>query len=267
MEKIIITNEELKELEVFNKGFESTIYKKDEDTLLKVFYEINDKIIEKIKYFNDLNLKCTCNPKELIVVDGDIQGYSMTNMKGFQPISKYKSLPIIRRIELLEKLSIILESIHNCGIVFGDLNINNILSDGTNIYLTDIVNAKIDKSLIMDKDKEFFDFNEVSSTMYFYKQEDGEMDYNLDNYMLNLLTIYLLNDNIRYEDVNKVIFNTLVNIFNNKDYQEIIGLTDNDKCKDIGYQMINPEKGVDKLFIDYIDKDYYNDTEIHKQIK
>jgi len=70
MEKIIITNEELKELEVFNKGFESTIYKKDEDTLLKVFYEINNKIIEKIKYFNDLDLKCTCNPKELIVVDG-----------------------------------------------------------------------------------------------------------------------------------------------------------------------------------------------------
>lgn len=255
MEEMKITKEELNNLKVFNKSDNSTIYIKDEDTLIKIYNQIDYKMIEKMKFFYDLNLKYICNPNELVSIDKDTCGYSMKNRKYYYPITIYKNFPIIERINLIEKLMILLKSLHHNEIIYGNLNPDNVLSNGINIYLTDIVSTKTKNH----------DFNKLSAMMHSYKEENGKMDYNLDNYMLNILTIYLLNENLEYEDVPKIIYETLVNKFNNIPTQEIIGLTDNSKCMEIGYKMINPQDGIEELFIEHMDKEIYKEETTDKR--
>lgn len=256
MKEINITEKDLENYYVFDKGFESIIYLKDNETLLKKYHEINYRVVEKIKYFHDLNLEYICNPEKLLNIDGNISGYSMKNRKYCYPIMVFKNFPISERIKLLEKIKNILKNLHKNNIVYGDLNVKNILSNGTDVYLTDIVNAKIPD----------YDFTEISRTMHEYRENKGKMDVNLDNYMLNLLTIYMLNDEIEYENILEIIYNILFKRFNNQETEEIIGLTDNIKCMDIGYKMLDLRNGVDELIIDHIDKELYKYEAMDKKM-
>lgn len=160
-------------------------------------------------------------------------------------------MDISKKYEILKKLADLLTKLYESDIVYGDLSPNNIICDDEEIYLCDVVNSKIGD----------FDFNEYSSVMANYKYKDGPMDYRLDYYMLNLLTIYYLN-NIEYDEVLNVVENTLVNSFNNKQTEYIIGISDNLECMNVCYDMINPENTNNELLINHIDIEKYIENRI-----
>lgn len=245
METINITSDELKNLIIYSKGFESILYRSDE-VLYKIYHNIDEKTLEKIAYFNRLNLEFTTNPSNYLKVNGKYQGFSMNLKRGFYPLIVFKNLDIEKKIEILLKIKKYLHELKLLGIVYGDLNINNIVTDGDEVYLTDIINCKTERH----------DFNVISATMNKYKSKNGEMDYKLDNYMFNLLTIYFLND-IEYSEILNEIERAIDDYFNNKNHKEIIGLTDNINTLSLASEMLNPEKGIDDLLIDHIDLDKY----------
>lgn len=134
--------------------------------------------------------------------------------RGYYPLLNSKDLPIITKLELLSQLLKIIENLHKNNIIYGDLNPKNVICNGENIYLTDIINAKVNK----------YPFDEISSTMKHYFDQGGKEEY-LDYYMFNLITIYYLNE-IEYELLLPTIETTLFEYFNNNHQNNIIGLTE-----------------------------------------
>lgn len=87
-----------------------------------------------------------------------------------------------------------------------------------------------------------------------YITSEGPMDYRLDNYMLNILTLCFLND-IKADEILEKVEEILVDFYNNKpDMDHMLGLTDCIDCIDIGYSLVNPKIADGRLLIDYINK-------------
>lgn len=234
---------ELSSYQILSSGFESTIYIKD-NIAIKKYYAIDSNKMEKIKLLNKLNLPFLTNPEKLIEIDGKIDSFSMQFKRGYYPIGNSRDLPVTKKIELLKQLLNIINELHKNNIIYGDLNPKNIICNGDTVYLTDVVNIKIGK----------YPFDEISSTMKNYFNRGGTEE-SLDYYMFNLLTLYFLNE-IEYQDLLSTIETTLIDHFNNNNDKNIIGLTDNLDCMNIGYQMLNPTQQID-LLIDYIDPEIY----------
>lgn len=247
MKTFYYTEEELNNLTLYHSGSESNIYQKD-NLLITRYNELCENTLKKIAYFNKFNLYFTTYPIALLKVEKKYSGYVMEIKDNFITIDNYKNLPIEQKYQLLVKLKYYLIELHKLGFIYGDLNPKNIISDGKNIYLTDIVNSKYDKN----------DFTTYSKNMIKYKRKIGKIDYNIDNYMLNLFTIYFLND-IEYDNILDNIINSIDDYFNNKEPNEIIGVTDNFRCLNIASKMYNPHKGINELLIDNIDIKKYNE--------
>lgn len=247
MNELKLTNEEFKEYQYLSEGAEAILYYKD-NVVLKKYDDIDQNAIDKIKIFNFLNLDNATNPKELVSIDNNTIAFTMDFKRGYYPISNAKFLSIAKRFDLLNKIKNILINFHKHNVIYGDLSIGNIITNDEDVYLCDIVNAMVDRHK----------FNSSSHAMRNYEEQNGKYDIYLDNYMLNILTIYLLND-IEYDDVLETIELTLINQFNNIYTNEIIGLTDNLECMNIGYNMLNPKNGVDDLLINHIDIEKYKE--------
>ena len=68
--------------------------------------------------------------------------------------------------------------------------------------------------------------------------------------MLNLLTIYLLND-IEYDQIIELMEENLILKFSNKEYINYRGMMDNQECMTICYDMIS-DKVTKDFLIDYL---------------
>lgn len=220
MEKINFKseNEILNNSKFFNRGFESELYRyilNDKEILIKKYYDKNRININKIERVSKIKTKELLKPEYLINVDNTIEGFGMKFIRGLYPLSVEKNnLTNEQKYNLIIKLKSILTSLKEEGCLYGDLNINNILTDGENIYLCDSLNVKIDE----------FNFDEISSTMYKYI-EKKETTNGMDIYMLNLLTIYIFND-LEYDDIIPSIELAIMNMFNKNPVDNIIGVTD-----------------------------------------
>lgn len=242
-----ITEEELRNLTLYHSCSEKNIYKKD-NLLLKRYNILDEQTIKKIVYFNSFNLSFTAKPTHLLKIDKKYLGYVMEIKDNYKSLNNCKDLSIYEKYQLLLKLKYYLDELHKYGIIYGDLNPENILTNGNDIYLINIVNSKYDR----------LNFTSYSNNLIRYMDNNGIMDYNLDNYMFNLLTICFLND-LEYDNVLDPVNNILDNNFNNIEPKEIIGVTDNDICLNIISKMNNPAKRTDKLLIDNMDIKKYNE--------
>ena len=125
----------------------------------------------------------------------------------------------------------------NC--IYGDLSLKNVITDGVNVRLCDSVNVKIDD----------YNFDQISSNMQKYFNLKNTYD-GIDSYMLNLLTIYLLND-IEYDQIIELMEENLILKFSNKEYINYRGMMDNQECMTICYDMIS-DKVTKDFLIDYL---------------
>lgn len=243
-----ITDKELNNLTLYHSCSEKNIYNRD-NYIIKKYNILDEDTFKKIIYLNSLNLNFTTNPTHILKVDNKYMGYVTNKKNGFVTIDKIKdNLSVTDRYDLLLKIKCYLDELHKLGITYGNINPKSIITNGYDIYFTDIVDSKFNK----------YDFSIYSKEMINYQTKKGKMDYNLDNYMLNLLTIYFLND-IEYDNILNNVINCIEDYFNNKEAKEIIGVTDNFRCINITSKMYNPSDGINELLIDNIDIKKYNE--------
>lgn len=210
------------------------------ELLIKDYYDISSVKIDKIKLVGSIENDNLLKPEFLVSINDKIYGYAMEFKKGFYPISVMKKdLSELEIYNLLLKIKNIIFDLRAKGCLYADLNVNNIITDGENVYLADALNVQISSYSFEAKSKPMNDYFISNDTL------DG-----VENYLLNLLTIYMFNE-IEYDDIISNITLTLENVFNKNNYMDIKSLTDNIECMDIGYDMIATKK-TNKLLMDYM---------------
>jgi len=232
------------ETKYYSGGFESNLYRyqqADSELLIKKYYSKDQIKIGKIKRVSTLTTNKLLKPKLLVNIDDEVVGFAMDFIRGLYPIStEKKNLSDIQKYNVIIELKQILSSLKEEGCLYGDLNLGNILTDGKRVYLCDAINVQIDN----------YSFDEISSTMYHYINKTGTTE-GIDNYMLNLLTIYLFNE-IEYDSIIENIEQVIVNIFNKQPFDNIIGVTDSSDTLNICCDTFLSNKVCDELLIDYI---------------
>lgn len=137
MEKINFTDINFESL-VKSKfqGTNATIYK-DGETCIKVLDGLYDNekssLLRKFEDMDGIIIPNVLLPKELIMKDGKLYGYTMNYFANSMPLSDKFLNRFVNCKELFEdvvKASKILRSIHNKDVIVQDLSFENILVDG-----------------------------------------------------------------------------------------------------------------------------------------
>lgn len=244
MQILEIDKKILRESKALDGGFESRIFVYGDDELLKIYYDIDifdKKYKDKIELFSTLAIPYTAYPEKLVRLDGRNIGYLMKKLKGFTLDNARIIFSEKQKIHILNKLNNLLEQLHKLGITIGDLNPGNIITDGNNVYILDIVGAKTEK----------YDFSEKSSTMNYYIQRNNNSSKNIDNFMLNLLTVYMLNEELTYNEIIPLLENIVLNYFTSENAKNISikGVTDNLECLNVVFDMFSEEATNEHLLI------------------
>lgn len=239
------TNFDIKK-KLLSSGYESEIFVypyENREMLIKKYYDLDQVNVDKIEMINKLKTRFLIKPNKLIKVENEVIGFSMDYMKGFYPINILKSIMSDEdKYNLLMTLKNEMINLKNQNCIYGDLSLKNVITDGINVRLCDSVNVKIDD----------YNFDQISSIMQNYYDLKGTFE-GIDYYMLNLLTIYLLND-IKYDQILNIMEENLISRFNNKEYINYRAIIDNQECMEICYNMISDDVTKDFL-IDYVSLD------------
>lgn len=241
----------------YSNGMESKLFRYNLDgkeILIKKYYIDNKRGINipKIEKVNKLNIDGLITPDKLVKIGDEVVGFTMELKRGFYPLYQMKKeLSYEQKYNIIMKLKDILAKLKENGCLYGDLNTKNIITNGRDVYLCDTVNIKTDN----------YQFDEISREMNNYK--NLKKTYNgLDSYMLNLLTVYLFND-IDYDDVIPTIEEIVENIFYNKNFDNIVGVTDNDNILNTSVKIFLSKEICYNLLIDFIP----NKEEIEEKTK
>lgn len=136
MDKINVKDINLSSLErLSQQGTKSTIYR-DNNRCIKMLDgfldEEKDALFKKFLEMDGIKIDGVLLPKELIVLDGKLEGYTMDYFKSSIPLSdRFMVRHVDCRLlfDYVYKASKILREIHNSGIVCQDLSFENILVD------------------------------------------------------------------------------------------------------------------------------------------
>lgn len=192
MKKIVLSKADLnkiKQNEMF-ESYESDVYiinENEQKKVIKIFnknIDLNNKlkkiclIKERLNNFNNV-----VTASEIVYYEDQFIGYTMPYIEG-----KYINSYYLKRkkeiIKILKKVSNTLKELHKKNIICGDFE-NNILIDKLdNIFFIDHDNFSIDNIPIDTK----------NVYLKKYMKHVRIFDERFDNYLLNLLTICLLNN-------------------------------------------------------------------------
>lgn len=242
----------------YSEGFESKLYRYidgNQEILIKRYYDSDQVNIDKIKKISNLKTKELLKPKSLLKVGNEILGFTMDFVRGLYPLSvEKKDLSDLQKYNLVMKLKQVIMSLKDEDCIYGDLNLNNILTDGNQVYLCDSVNVKIGN----------LSFDEISSTMRNYIDRTGTMD-NIEYYMLNLLTVYLFNE-IEYESVIENVELAVMSMYNKETFGKLTGVNDSLETLNICCDIFLSKRPCTELLIDYINIDMINSKNKHSII-
>jgi len=147
--KINLKKSELKKLKLFAEDIfhiESEMYyvvDNDKEYIYKILYNYMYKKFmknkdAKINFFGNNNIKGIINPVNKIYINNFIAGYSMEYFKNSFSFDIFCSiLNDEEKLIMIDKLIKIIKDIHKNNITIGDLNYNNILTNGKEIKLCD----------------------------------------------------------------------------------------------------------------------------------
>ena len=228
----------------YDKGQEAQLYRyviDGRELLIKKYYNQNDLNLEKIELVSALKTDGLIKPEYLVKIGNNVESFAMEFKRGCYPLSRMKSeLSTTQKYLLLLRLKEIIFELLEENCYYDDLHPNNIITNGKNIYLCDPINIKLKN----------YDFIKNNSTINYTEIEKLKKSNLL--YRLNLITIYILN-NINMEEIETTVINTLTNIFNKKDYKQIIGVTDSMDTLNASYDIFTSSEPCTKLLLDYIE--------------
>lgn len=249
MEILKITTDDIKEEKRFKEGFESIIYTYKDGSLIKVYYDRKyflKNTLKKIELFSQLSIPFVALPQKMVELSGEKVGYSMQKINGITLDVARRILTEEEIIKILKKLERILEDLHKHDIVVGDLNPQNILTDGEDVYLLDIVCSKIGN----------YNFSEKSKTMSVYLSYNKIVDKRMDNFMLNILTVYMLNRNLLYDNIVSVLEYVVDNYFtgHNKLDFKLVGIEDDLESLNVIFDMFSEQCKNELLLLTHLEK-------------
>lgn len=224
-------SEEQADLYYYFENENEYVFKKYRD----VAYGLNEELIEKIKigaYLpNDFQM---LRPKKLVMVDGVFVGFLSKLKKQYSRVDSL-NLSLKEKTNLLIRLKELVFKLLDNGICFYDMRIENIIYNGKNILLCDVPDAYL-----------FLNIGQ--------KISDKELIYSVYR-NLNILTISYLN-NIPLEEVKEKLEDLLISWFNLKEYDKLIGVTDNQNCMNICYDILYNKNNYKRndLLINHINK-------------
>ena len=239
---IIINKIELKK-EEYEKyyptyfGYESKIYRLDDNTLLKVF---NDRInyprnkLKKLEILSQLDISENFF-KSLVYVDGNFIGYTMEDLtkKGYKILNCCEH-STNKKVEISKLIWQRLEELHELNIIYGDIRDANILYNGNDIIFCDMDNIKIEDC--------FFDIISAQNETYLHKTHFKYDSF--DNYVFNKFFVGY------YQ---KTYMPQVIYELENYNLEKRLN---NDECRKIAHEMtFLDENYMGELFIDHL-----NDT-------
>lgn len=143
---------------------------------------------KKLEYIQNISGFSTHNlvyPKELYNVYNQFGAYTIPDRRDLSTLYNAKIRGITRKIEVLKEYRRILDYFHEHDIVFGDIKFNNMLLSltGKIIGFCDIDNVMVGNLPI----------DVLSRCSRYFCSKYGKVDYMLDSFMFNFITIeYLL---------------------------------------------------------------------------
>lgn len=237
MEVIKFDETEFKEKVIpkyFTSGEQADLYLYIDDNkemVLKIYRE--ELLKEKIRKIKDSNLKVDehmmIRPEKLISINNTIVGYSSKFQFDYTSISNLK-LDNLEKLNILMRVKDIFIKLLYQGIYFYDINGQNIMYNGKNILLCDVPDAYL-----------------------FSKDNDSSLN-SLAYRSFNIFTISYLN-NISIDMVEKETKELLYKWSNLKDYDDLVGVTDNNMCINICYDLFYGKNDNNELLINYLDKE------------
>ena len=203
MEAIFLTRSDIFNLPKIKYDPDWTLYKLDNDTLLKCF-NVRGKAEEekseflytkgnKINYISNYDMPEN-NFKAFVFVDGRLVGYTYENVykKGYRKLSylDYKSSK--KKLDILKQAKEHIFNLHDVGIVYGNIVDDNILYNPTKnrILLSNMDEVKVKN----------YDFDVKNVFMYEYLKNNPKNPMLLDNYMFNLYIVAYL-DRVFYPSI------------------------------------------------------------------
>lgn len=149
------------------------------------FYLNKRKKLEKIIQIPFFNTKNPVYPKNLYTVYNKFAAYTMPDRRDLKTLYQDK-FSLGTKIEILKRYRRLLDYFHSENIVYGDIKGCNMLlsSDSKTLGFCDLDNMKVDDLSI----------DILSRCASYFCSKYGLIDYKLDSFMFNFLTIeYLLN--------------------------------------------------------------------------
>lgn len=140
---------------------------------------------------------------DLVYYDNTFLGYIMNLKLNSRKLSQYNDLPEAEKLLFLKSLRNELDQFHDRGVVYGDIKEDNIqVSNRKNNY--DVCFSDIDNVFIDDMKPSW-----IRTDIKKYIDQVGYVDFKLDSYMFNLLTMRFLNMNskelsCKEEEINKI---------------------------------------------------------------
>ena len=186
----------------------------DGDLLYKIFDSSYDELtiqnkLEKLEIVERLNIEAL-KPRSIITSDGNVVGYTMNNYKEYKPLNCLEKSKK-NKIKVLKRVKAALDQLHDNDIIYGDIDLNNIIEHDNNILIRDIDNANVKNH----------PFDDGSRDLIRYISKFG-LDENLDNYLLNLFTINYIERITPSYCLEFIKNNNLPFILNTKENKEIV---------------------------------------------
>lgn len=167
-------------LKISGKGIESIIYEID-GHLIKIFKTTDTLTLKnkeaKLEILSHTDL--ACKPICLVKNNNALRGYIMKKQDGYTTLeTNCLSISKKNKIDNLYKIKEKLEGLHKLGIIYGDMNLKNIITNQSNIEFCDLDNCYINGH----------NFDMLNNNQKYYLNRAQVINEQMDNYIFNLLT-------------------------------------------------------------------------------
>ncbi len=144
MKDLYLSSEELYDLESAFPNVnntESVLYRYN-NYILKVFNTINPYDLNRLKarlsFWQQKQYDFLINPEFLLYIDKEFNGFGAKEFPSKNIENYSRNISFEEKIRILKIFSLTLKKAHNNGIIIGDLNNNNVLTNGKEIKFCDI---------------------------------------------------------------------------------------------------------------------------------
>lgn len=234
----------------YGKDYNSVIYVNIKDSYLYKKY-LNRSLsnfgndMKKAEILERTTINDILRPQKKWKINNEISGFVLPDSRGYERLdSKKRLISVEQKYNFLYQIKEILHQLHENGIIYGNLIPENVLLNGEKVLLDNIIDAQVGS----------LPFSKWHHYMRTYLSHGGRIDVNLDHFMLNIFTLYLLND-LTYDEILNCVELAFIQKSHFEDVIPMVGIGENIDCENICSYLLTPLQANDKFIIDALPSD------------